>query len=386
MRLVLWGTADTTKPRVRMLRKALHAADVVAAERLFDIWRDVEDKSQVRGIANRLRIVLNFLIAYPVLIWRYMRAPSHDAVFVSYLGHFDVLVLWPFAKLRGARIVWDAFLSLYDTVVEDRQILRRRSLGAGLLYYLEKCACAAADVIILDTSAHAEYFERRYSVTSVKFLTVWVGAEERFFEPVRALEKIEEDSAFTVLFYGQFIPLHGIEHILEAARLTSDPCVRWKIVGRGQESARMKELADTGGIDSVTFVDWIPYEHLPEEIAKADLCLGVFGKSDKAARVIPNKAYQIIAAGRPLVTMESPAIRELLPPGTPCVWLVPAGDGRAIADAVADAVRWRRQAEQVPLFPDIRRKIAPDAIGARFTNELSKRLEGRLSSSVKAIG
>ena len=61
--------------------------------------------------------------------------------------------------------------------------------------------------------------------------------------------------------------------------------------------------------------------------------LGVFGRSPKAARVIPNKAYQALACGTPLVTAATPAAAELLVDGESAL-LVPPGDPEALADAV----------------------------------------------------
>ena len=57
---------------------------------------------------------------------------------------------------------------------------------------------------------------------------------------------------------------------------------------------------------------WIAYEQLPAELQRAGCALGVFGTSGKAARVIPNKAFQALACGTPLVTADTPAARELL--------------------------------------------------------------------------
>ena len=84
---------------------------------------------------------------------------------------------------------------------------------------------------------------------------------------------------------------------------------------------------------NVEWIEWVEYEQLPEEIQSAGCALGVFGTSPKAARVIPNKAFQALACGTPLVTADTPAARELLADGESAL-LVPAGDPEALAAAV----------------------------------------------------
>ena len=123
MRVVCWGTYDLGKPRNRILLRGLREAGVELVEIHKDVWGGVEDKGHVVGAGRKLMLALKWLAAYPGLIWRYMRAPKHDAVLVGYMGHLDVLILWPFARLRGVPVIWDVFLSLYNTVVEDRRIV-----------------------------------------------------------------------------------------------------------------------------------------------------------------------------------------------------------------------------------------------------------------------
>jgi glycosyltransferase involved in cell wall biosynthesis len=60
----------------------------------------------------------------------------------------------------------------------------------------------------------------------------------------------------------------------------------------------------------------------------------VFGTGPKTARVIPNKAYQALACGVPLVTADTEAARELLTDGLDAL-LVPPGDPDALAAAVS---------------------------------------------------
>ncbi|MDY5138226.1 glycosyltransferase, partial [Actinotignum timonense] len=57
--------------------------------------------------------------------------------------------------------------------------------------------------------------------------------------------------------------------------------------------------------------------------------LGIFGTSDKAQRVVPNKAYQGMAAGLALITSDTAPQRDML--GDAASY-VPAGDASALAD------------------------------------------------------
>jgi hypothetical protein len=117
----------------------------------------------------------------------------------------------------------------------------------------------------------------------------------------------------------------------------------------------------------------VDYADLKDRIAEADLCLGIFGTSDKAASVIPNKVFQILAVGRPLVTRISPAIRELLEPVPGCVYLVRPGDAHALVDALRgharDAITGRS-----PCHAALIDKIGREAIARQFTELISRRL------------
>jgi glycosyltransferase involved in cell wall biosynthesis len=226
------------------------------------------------------------------------RVRNVDVLLVGYPGQFD---LWA-ANRHGLPIAFNAMVSLYETLVEDRGRFGAGSVAGKALRSIDRRAFRAADLLIADTAANAARMADLSGLDHVSH--VYVGAEERLF---RHTWKQPED--FNVLFVGKLIPLHGLEVILAAARLIPD--IRFTIIGSGQQH----ELLGTRP-PNIEHVAWIDYERLPFEYARFSCALGIFGPSGKAGRVIPNKAFQALAVGTPLITADTPAARELLTDGT----------------------------------------------------------------------
>ena len=343
LRLVMLGTYDLGKPRTRLLLRAMQEIDADLVQIHHNVWSGIEDKSLVTGIGARLSILFKLLIAYPLLALRYAFAGRHDVVVVGYMGLFDMLLLAPLAKLRGKPIVWDAFLSVYDTYARDRGLGEEGGLKARILRKVERLACRIADQVVLDTQSHAELMGKLHAVADKKLGAVLVGAEDTAFalSPPRTRSAAEP---LEVLFYGQFIPLHGIDTIVDAALSEGGRAFRWTIIGQGQEAPRIDALLCDADADHIRRIDWVDYAKLADEMAKADVCLGIFGTSDKASRVIPNKVYQALSAGKPLVTRDSPAMRELVQGDRPYLQLTQAGD----ADSLLRALEAIAQSDDAP--------------------------------------
>lgn len=116
---------------------------------------------------------------------------------------------------------------------------------------------------------------------------------------------------FTVHFHGSFIPLQGVDCIIKAAKLLENNSVRFNILGDGQTYPETKKLAADLGLKNVNFINRVEYERLPDYVNLGDVCLGIFGRTKKAGRVIPNKVYEYAAMRKPVITADTPAIREL---------------------------------------------------------------------------
>jgi glycosyltransferase involved in cell wall biosynthesis len=212
-------------------------------------------------------------------------------------------------------------VSLHETLVDDRRRFAPRSAQARLLRRVDRNALRRADLVVADTEQNARHLAELGALPPERLAVCFVGAEERLFRP-----GWQPHESFHVLFVGKLIPLHGLETILAAARLA--PEIPFRVVGNGQLDTLLAERPP-----NVEWIEWVDYERLPEEIQRAGCALGVFGTSAKAGRVIPNKAFQALACGTPLVTADTPAARELLRDDESAL-LVPPGDPEALAAAV----------------------------------------------------
>jgi glycosyltransferase involved in cell wall biosynthesis len=214
----------------------------------------------------------------------------------------------------GVPLLFDPFLSLTDTVVGDRALVGPNAPAARLLAALERSALRLADVVLADTEQMADFY--RELAGPRRLAVVPVGADERLFVPAP-----EPMGPLEVLFVGHMLPLHGLQTILAAARLVEgDARLRFHLVGPG----------DLAG-PNVRHTPAVPFLDLPGVIANAHICLGLFGTSAKAERVVPHKVYQAAAVGRAVVTRASPAMAAAF---AGAVRTVPAGDAAALAAAL----------------------------------------------------
>ena len=358
--IIAFGAYDTRKPRVRLLIDAIRRAGALEREIHIAGWERVGE-TNVPSRWAFVKVLAKMAIAYPAALWRLFRSRRGADILLPYPGVVEILLIAPLAWIMRRKVILDAFLPIHDTIVMDRAFVRQGGMIAGVIHWFERLALKCADVILVDTDAHGEYFAREFGIPAQRLQTVLVGAEAQFTpaaaqDPATDLIAAEAGSA-VVLFYGQLIPLHGLPTILEAAKIYAGPPARWVVIGRGQLEPLMREAVSDGS--PVEWIPWVDYARLPAVIARADLCLGVFGVSDKAARVIPNKLFQQLAVGKPVITRASPAVDALAKRFPDRLRTVPAGDPQALAEAVGQALA--DKGALAPMPTGTLAELSPDA-------------------------
>jgi glycosyltransferase involved in cell wall biosynthesis len=323
VRVVFFGTYDARlHPRVEVLMQGFASAG-----------DEVVECNEPLGLDTSWRVrILQRPWLLPVLVtriagawWRLSRRARRlarpDAIVVGYMGHFDVHLgrrLWP-----GVPLALDHLIFAADTAA-DRRI--EPGLRIRLLSRLDRAALGAADVLCVDTHDHWELLPPDVRKRAI---VVPVGARSEWFRvpgarPVPPLR---------VVFFGLYTPLQGAPVIGEAIALLTDSAanVTFTMIGRGQDYASTREAA--GPTPDVRWLDWVDAAELPVLVAAHDVCLGIFGTSPKARRVVPTKVFQGAAAGCAILTSDTGPQRRAL--GSAGVF-IPAGDGAALATALVE--------------------------------------------------
>lgn len=341
-RIVFFGGYDPEYPRNAILRKGL-------------------SRKGIEVIECRAEGRLKAPLRYPALLFRFLqKRAGGGSIFVPDFRHKDVPIAWLIARLTGVGLVFDPLVSRFETRVLDRKDAPRGSLQAWHNRNIDRLTLRLADLVLADTGEHARYYSREFSVPFEKIRILPVGFDEDIYVP-RATRKLSKPAR--VLFYGSYLPLHGVETIVEAARQLSSEQICFVMVGNGQTRADAEKLACGIPKAKFVFVDRVPQRELVDRISESDIVLGIFGSTPKATMVVPNKIYQSLAVGRAVITADTPAVREFFTSGVHLL-TVPMADSRALADAIVRLIEDSTKREELALSGAeyVRKKFSSSAI------------------------
>jgi glycosyltransferase involved in cell wall biosynthesis len=212
---------------------------------------------------------------------------------------------------------------------------------------------------LTDTNAHREIFQKLLGKRIDRMRVLPVG--------VRDLPLLPPASGEIVVQYaGTYIPFHGVEVILRAAKML--PELRFELIGKGQTYPAAIKRGGELKLKNAHFVNgYFSKDELMGMQARSTIMLGVFADAPKTRYVVPTKIYEALALGRPLVTAESPALREFFTPGEHLI-TVPPADPTALADAILDLVNSPLKQERLRLVgrSRIEAEFLPEHIGAHL--------------------
>ena len=369
MEVIFFGGYDPEYPRNAVLRRGLELNGVRVSE-------------------CQVRLGRRFWLRYPALLGRWLRRPKvwsspPAVIFVPEFAQKDVPLARLLARLTSRRVVFDPLASRYETKILDWGRKPEGSPSARWNKRLDRWAFRSSDVLIADTSAHKDYYCREYRVDEAQVAVLPVGFDDRVFSAaLGSVQPVPQaaEAPFTVFFFGSFLPLHGAADIIEAARLVSkaEPSVKFHFVGSGQTLGSVQAKAVEWCLANVEFEGWLSQTELAERVARrADVCLGIFGRTEKAGRVVPHKVFQSMALAKPVITARTPAVEEFFV-DRENILLCRKEDPGSLAEAIVElkrdqALRMRIAQKGNEL---VWRKYHPAALGSILKDILEKAASG----------
>ena len=274
----------------------------------------------------------SYITKYLKLLFKYLK----------FIGKFDVMIvgfsgqeMMPLARILTRKpIIFDVFTSHYMGYILDRKYFSSQSLRAKYYHFIDRWSCSLADIVILDTQAHINYFLKEFNFLAYKFRKILLGANTDLFQRQDGPMLSKDGAQFNVVFWGNFIPLQGVEYIIRAAKILEQHSVKFYLVGGGgQTMPENKKLVHNLGLNNVEFTGKLSQEDLNRKIVDADVCLGAFGGGIKTDVTIQNKIFEALAMGKVIITSRTTAIEEILTDGENCI-LCASANPQSLADKI----------------------------------------------------
>jgi glycosyltransferase involved in cell wall biosynthesis len=262
-------------------------------------------------------------------------------------------------------------MSIYLIALE-RGLDQKNRLIVTVIRQWEKIACHLPDLLIIDTLEYAKWFQDNHGIDHHRFKLVPTGADNRIFKPP-SLQKQHSD-LFNVVYYGTFIPNHGVGYILEAANiLSAHQEIHFTLIGDGPDREEAIAYAEKNALENTTFIEWLSKESLIDRMAYADISLGAFGITPQSLMTVQNKIYEGLALKLPVITGESPAVSQAFTHGEN-IYLCDRSNPEALAQAILrlynDPELRKHIAENG--YAEYQHKYSVEKLGERYKTHLSK--------------
>lgn len=309
-------------PRVEKEAKTLAGAgyEVTVYCQKADGLTDYEKKD-----GYTIRRTFRYKLGTTVKILKYIYA--HWELWKSIKEKYDVyhchdVETWPvgyfFAKRDGARLVYDAHEYFPDMIVKGNYRSILKYYASKVLFYLRgSLFIRKANHVITVNNIVAEQLKKEYQLSKIPVFLYNTRYESDI--PSKTSNYLREHYGIkgneTVLyFHGNIDPSRGIEKIFNIISKMND--VKLVVAGKGSKdyldklNSLIRELKIE---DKVLFLGFVNHQELLNVAASADILLYFPVETVKnISLTTPNKFFDYLFAGKPMVITGLPGILEFM--------------------------------------------------------------------------
>lgn len=262
-----------------------------------------------------------------------LTGPRPTVVYGSSPHMGAALAGWIVAKVRRAGFVLEV-RDLWPHILAESGMMSDQSRIFQALKKLERFLYRRADSIVILAEGSADYIVAE-GVEASKIVFVPNGADPADFDVAEDRTALRSEfglDGFCLVYAGAHGPANGLHFALEAAQQLSSEGVHFHLVGAGVSKEQLIADASSRNLENVHFHEPIPKQDIKRLFAAADAGLHCLDDHDLFTKgVSPNKLYDYMAAGLPVVTNTRGEVAALVEE---------AGSGFAVGPTeIADAVR-----------------------------------------------
>jgi len=248
---------------------------------------------------------------------------------------FQAPTAWLLARLKGApfllevRDLWPAF-AVAVGVLKNKFLIKCSE-------WLERFLYRHADWVMVNSPGYLTHVR----VRGAKHVSLIPnGSDPAMFNPqddgaqFRRQHGLEDQ--FVVLYAGAHGMSNDLGVVLKAAGiLKSNPSIKVVLLGSGKEKPHLLEQAQKDDLNNVLFLPPVPKDEIPGALAAADACLAILKPIEMYKTTYPNKVFDYMAAGRPVILAIDGVIKDVVEEAQAGI-AVPPGNPTALADAIRD--------------------------------------------------
>jgi glycosyltransferase involved in cell wall biosynthesis len=283
-----------------------------------------------RSFAHRVLSFMSFTISSFLVGLAVRRV---DLVWGTSPPLFQGATAWALRRLKRARFLFEV-RDLWPAFAIQVGVLQNRLL-VGLAEWLEGTLYRHADCVMVNSPGFIEHV-KTHGARRVELVPN--GTDPRMFDPAADGGAFRREHGLEGKFLAMYAGAHGLSNdlgvVLQAACLLKDrPEIAIALVGDGKEKPALQAEAARLGLENVTFIPPVPKEGMGEALAAADACIAILKPLPLYRTVFPNKVFDYMAAGRPVVLAIDGVIREVVEEAGGGVF-IPPGDAEALAAAI----------------------------------------------------
>jgi glycosyltransferase involved in cell wall biosynthesis len=247
----------------------------------------------------------------------------------------QVFTAWLLARLKGAKFLFEV-RDLWPAFAIQLGVLRNPFL-VWLALLLEGFLYRRADRLVVNSPGFIRHLESR-GAQREKIVLIRNGVDPTMFDPASDGAAFRARHGLSNRFVALYAGAHGLSNdltvLLDAAGLLrGDPRIRFLLVGDGKEKSRLIAYAAERKLENVLFLQPVPKQEMAEVLAASDCGIAILKPIPLYGTTYPNKVFDYMAAGRPVVLAIDGVIRKVVEEGGAGI-AVPPGDPKALAGAI----------------------------------------------------